>query len=310
MEERNSTEAALQLLRQLDEVCYAFTPVTPATHARVIGRAGRHLARNVRDVLGWSLPFAPSLLPAALLQSLEGAGLLERAGPLLKAKVRVARVRGRLFLHSAFPTVQEDAVFLGPDTLRFVDHFLSEINAGAEPTHIVDLGAGAGVGGILAKLAVPAARVTLVDVNSAALKLAEVNARYAGAEVETLKAPGLKALRHPYDLVLANPPFIIDEKGPRYRNGGDHYGCEVSLEWALCAAASLPSGGRMLMYTGTTIVGGRDRLAQVLSVALPKLGCDLRYREIDPDIFGEELEQPAYADVERIAAVGLVITRR
>ena len=32
----------------------------------------------------------------------------------------------------------------------------------------------------------------------------------------------------------------------------------------------------------------------------------LRYREIDPDVFGEELEQAAYADVDRIAAVGAV----
>jgi hypothetical protein len=36
---------------------------------------------------------------------------------------------------------------------------------------------------------------------------------------------------------------------------------------------------------------------------------DIAYREVDPDIFGEELGTPAYADVERLAAVVAVITR-
>jgi hypothetical protein len=34
-----------------------------------------------------------------------------------------------------------------------------------------------------------------------------------------------------------------------------------------------------------------------------------RYEELDPDVFGDELDRPAYAAVERIAAV-LVTARR
>jgi hypothetical protein len=33
------------------------------------------------------------------------------------------------------------------------------------------------------------------------------------------------------------------------------------------------------------------------------------YREIDPDVFGEEIGRGAYAGVERIAVVGLIVTR-
>jgi hypothetical protein len=33
------------------------------------------------------------------------------------------------------------------------------------------------------------------------------------------------------------------------------------------------------------------------------------YRELDPDVFGEDLDEPAYAQVERIALVGAVIVR-
>ncbi len=39
------------------------------------------------------------------------------------------------------------------------------------------------------------------------------------------------------------------------------------------------------------------------------MGCSLRYREIEPDIYGEELEKAAYADVERIAAIGVVVEK-
>ena len=47
----------------------------------------------------------------------------------------------------------------------------------------------------------------------------------------------------------------------------------------------------------------------LLERELPRRDAALRYRVLDVDIFGEELEQPPYADVERIAAVGAVITR-
>jgi hypothetical protein len=34
-----------------------------------------------------------------------------------------------------------------------------------------------------------------------------------------------------------------------------------------------------------------------------------RYQELDPDVFGEELEREVYRDVDRIAAVGLEARR-
>ena len=56
-------------------------------------------------------------------------------------------------------------------------------------------------------------------------------------------------------------------------------------------------------------MGGEDRLEAALRAMLPVHGCALRYEEIDPDIFGEQLDLPAYRTVERIAAVGAVISR-
>ena len=65
----------------------------------------------------------------------------------------------------------------------------------------------------------------------------------------------------------------------------------------------------MLLYTASGIVDGVDALKAELSRQLAELGCTCRYREIDPDIFGEQLDEPGYVEVERIAAVGVVITR-
>ncbi|HYQ54943.1 MAG TPA: SAM-dependent methyltransferase, partial [Pseudomonas sp.] len=33
------------------------------------------------------------------------------------------------------------------------------------------------------------------------------------------------------------------------------------------------------------------------------------YREVDPDVFGEQLSEPGYERVERIAAVALTVNR-
>jgi hypothetical protein len=102
---------------------------------------------------------------------------------------------------------------------------------------------------------------------------------------------------------------MADESDRAYRDGGGLHGAGLSLEWALAAARRLEPGGHMLLYTGSAIVEGRDALRETLEAALPALGCTLGYRELDPDVFGEELEQPAYRDVERISAVAALIAR-
>jgi len=87
------------------------------------------------------------------------------------------------------------------------------------------------------------------------------------------------------------------------------HGAQLSFDWAIAAAKRLEPGGHMILYTGVAIIQGQDELRAALDRELPALGCTLRYREIDPDIFGEELEKPPYRDVERIAAVGAVIAK-
>jgi len=301
--------ALLDLLNFLDRSGYDFVTATPATHQRVVARPDRQRARSMRDIFGWSLPFEPDLLGGEMLDRLEAAGLVEPLDGRLKSRVRVSRVQGKLFVHSAYPTDDEDSVFLGPDTYRFADFVRGELARVPGVRRLVDIGAGAGVGAITAASAVPGARLTLLDINPGALKIAAVNAKHSGLEVELVEGQGIADVAGLVDLAIANPPYIMDEDDRAYRDGGGMHGAQMSLDWALSAAQRLEPGGRMLLYTGVAIVEGRDELRQALERELPGLGCSLRYREIDPDIFGEELEKPAYSDVERIAAVGAVIVR-
>jgi methylase of polypeptide subunit release factors len=303
-------EALLALLRALEARDYRFVTPTPATHARVLARPDRRRARSLRDVLGWSLPFDRDLLEPDLLDLLARGGVLAETEAGLKSRLRVSSMDGGLFLHSAYPTDEEDAVFFGPDSYRFAAFIAAEIGgAGAQPLRVVDIGAGSGVGALVTARLAPKARATLSDVNPAALRLARINAAFAGVEVETVTTEGFDGLDGPWDLVLANPPYIADAAGRDYRDGGDMHGGRLSLDLARQAAGRLAPGGQLLLYTGAAIVEGRDALRAALEPAMAAAGCRLRYRELDPDVFGEELEKPPYADVERIAAVGAVAVK-
>ena len=306
----DAESAALALLVALDAAGYDFTAPTPETHRRVVSRASMRCAHDLRGVFGWSLPFHEAVVGPELLGLMRGARLLRETPAGYKSKARASCVRGRLFLHSAYPTTSDESVFLGPDSIRFADFLVAELEGAGTVGRLVDIGAGAGVGGIVAGLASPGTAIELVDINAAALSLARVNARHAGVAASTYESDGVGGVAPGFDVAIANPPFIIDEDGPAYRAGGGMHGAELSLDWTLAAAAKLAPGGRVLLYTGSSIVNGRDGLRAALADALPALGCTLSYRELDPDIFGDQLDHRGYEEVERIAAIGAVIAKR
>jgi methylase of polypeptide subunit release factors len=246
------------------------------------------------------------------------ADLLRQAGALeeledgsIKSKIRVSCLHGHLFVHSAYPTEAEDAVFFGPDSYRFADLIASELQRQPLPkgAHIVDMGAGAGVGGIVAGLASANARITLTDLNPKALRLSRINARAAGISVETIEAETLEAVANPIDLAVINPPYIIDDSKRAYRDGGGMKGGEVPVQMAQMAADRIAPGGRVILYTGAAITEGQNGLSDRLAAYARNKGFRFSCRELDPDVFGEELEGPAYDDVERIALVGISLVR-
>lgn len=306
----NEADAALlALLEELDSAGYRFITVTPETHRRVLERDAHRLARNLRDVFGWNRRFDPRSLPARIRECLERSGMISHEGGLARSLVRIATVDDRLFLHSAFPTDEADAVFFGPDSYRYVRFLQRELPRVRAVRRLVDIGAGSGVGTIMAAALLPEARLIATDINPLALRWARIDARHAGVELETIQASGLESVEGPIDLVIANPPFVADPAGRLYRDGGAMRGAGLSLEWALASAERVEPGATILLYTGSAIVDGRDELAEALSARLPQLGCSLSYAEIDPDIFGELLDEPGYESVERVAGVGAVIRK-
>lgn len=300
---------AVELLDALDAIGYDFVTITPESHRRVLARPSMRMASDLRGVFGWSLPFEPEVVPAPIFALLKVGNFLLETETGLKSKVRVSRVRDRLFLHSAFPAEQSDSVFLGPDSHRFADFLTMALADARGASRLVDIGAGTGVGGITAARLLPGTRVELSDLNEAALVHCRINAAHAGVQVRTILSDGPIAIEPGFDLAIANPPFIFEDSGPAYRNGGGMHGAERARDWMLEAAARLAPGGRIVLYTGSPVIDGRDALREVLDDALPHFDCAMTWRELDPDLFGEELGKPNYAEVERIAAIGAIISK-
>jgi methylase of polypeptide subunit release factors len=306
-------QALARLLAQLKSRGYRFVTPTPATHARVVKRPAMQQARDLRGVLGWSLAFDTDILEPEVLETLMAADGLEPAGKgRFKSRFRVSSLGEDLYLHSAFPTDEEDAVFFGPDSYRFAHLISAELASrpAADGARLVDVGAGAGVGGIVAAKACVSLRVAMTDINPLALWLARINAEAAGVEASFHLGPSLEPIDGAVDLILANPPYMIDTSGRDYRDGGDMHGAEIACEIAKDAVARLAPDGRFILYTGSAIIDGTDPLAQALTRLAEGADCELRYWEIDPDVFGEDLAKEPYRDVERIAVVGAVMTRR
>lgn len=139
---------------------------------------------------------------------------------------------------------------------------------------IVDLGCGVGAVGLAAALAMPGARVRLVDNDPVALALAERNIALNGLgdRVSSLHADALAPVRERRqagldsgiaDLVLTNPPFGAAERmraSPDAARAAAHMMPPGGLGlWIDCAASLLKSRGVL------TMIHRADALADILS---------------------------------------------
>ena len=306
--------ALLSLAGVLRRYGYRFTCITPDTHARVAARRPEG-ARNLRDVFGWSLPFREHDLPSEIVQLLQASNALAREHGKLKSLVRFASFEKTLLLHSAWPTTSNDSVFFGPDTYRFaslVEQALVK-SPGRSPRIAVDVGCGTGAGGILVgrMLTTHRVKVLFTDINQQALRYARINALHAGlTDFTCLRSDVLREVKGPIDLIIANPPYLLDPHQRAYRHGGGPLGTGLSVRIVQESLQRLAPGGQLILYTASPIVGGVDTLEEQLTAVFetaPHRPFSYEYREIDPDVFGSELEHAAYAGVERIAVVGLVL---
>lgn len=303
--------ALLQLGRRLQADGYRFITPTPLTHQRINQRDEGQMADSLRDVFGWSRPFEPGLLSADEQRQLQEAQVIDTYEGQLKSRVRWSSLDDLLFVHSAFPTDAADSVFFGPDTYRFAQMIHAHLQQNFAPIHrAVDIGCGAGVGAIVIARARREAQVLALDINPAALRLTAINAALAEvANVEVHPSDLLQGVDGEFDLIVANPPYMADPAERAYRHGGGTLGAGLSLRIVEQALNRLAPGGSLLLYTGVAMVDGRDPFLDTVLPRLDEKRFAWTYREIDPDVFGEELLNPGYQRVDRIAVVALTVTR-
>ena len=311
-------QSLTELGRYLLELGYRFTTITPESHRRVLERPALKglsnrpaVERALKDLLGWSKAVSESTLPPKVVELLKNADLVTYEHGELKSLVRFSTLGNSIFVHSAYPTVQRETVFFGPDSYRFVRFVKEKVESA---TGIVDLGCGSGVGGIcLAQKFLPSfdGPIYLVDINETALEFATVNAAVNGAvTAHAIKSNLFSQVPPGADVVIANPPFMMDEKLRAYRHGGGDYGSELPLRMISDALDYLKPGGTLALFTGACVVDGEDMFHKsVRGLLSEKLGALVHYDyvELDPDIYGEELSHPLYAEVDRMAAVGLTV---
>ena len=286
---------------------YEFVTPTPATHLRVNSRAGNGRARSLADIFGWNRPFQSELLPLSLFEILRDGAIIRDELEGWKSLVRASTLFGDVFLHSAFPTIAADAVFFGPDTYRFASAIRNALRSRpGKVGRALDIGCGSGAGGVIAARHTACSEVFMTDINGTALQLARVNAASAGVKATIYHSDLFSNIDGYFDLIVANPPYLNDPLQRSYRHGGGDLGSALSIRIAEHAKDRLSPGGSLILYTGSPIVSGTDHVRSAIERSFR--GCDLvwSYHEIDPDVFGEELESQVYNSVDRIAAVVLV----
>jgi precorrin-6B methylase 2 len=316
--------ALLALGRYLGNAGYRHTAISAASHQSVLRRAAGAPARAVtlNDIFGLSQQFSADTLHPSVWGAMNQAGIVRRDGAGWRSTLRVASAaaghagsggqgaaRPLLIFHSAYPTLDDDAVFFDPDSYRFLRALRPALTQ-APVRRAIDIGCGAGAGAIAIARRWPEAHVLAVDLNEKALTLTAVNADLAGAHrVRTVHSDGLASVDGDFDLIVAHPPYLLDPCGRALRHGGGLQGETGCVEMVRAAIGRLAPGGRLLLYTGVAMVGGGDPLLARLAPLLDGAGLAWRYEEIDTDVHGDELAEAGHEQADRIAAVWLEARR-
>lgn len=159
----------------------------------------------LEDVLGRNraniLAHTDDVLPSPLLVKLNNF-VTQRTH-----HVPLAYIRGRAAFYGRDFIVNQDVLVPRPETESMIE-ILKELPL-TSPT-IADIGCGSGCLGITAKLELPTSKVTLYDVSTAALDIAETNANALHADVLLKQQDLLHGLDQQLDVLLANLPYVPD----------------------------------------------------------------------------------------------------
>src|SRR5690606_35589229 len=215
-------QALLYLLTFLKQQDYQFTTITPLSHQRILNRKKNEIykQRTLQDIFGWNLNFKKTDLDSALFTLLQEHQLLQVQEDQYLSQVRVSSLDGELFIHSAFPTTQQDAVFFGPDTYRFVYHLKQYLATEPRPfKRAAEICCGTSAAAIsIAKYFPDHEEIFVADLNPKALLYSQLNIDFSGfTSISPVQSNLFSNLEGQFDLIFANPPYLIDPEQRQYR---------------------------------------------------------------------------------------------
>ena len=111
--------------------------------------------------------------------------------------------------------VNSETLIPRPETEELVEWCLQNtVKQKEEALQVVDVGTGTGAIATTLKLERPAWQLSAVDISKNALEVAKMNSRLLEAEVKFYLGNTLEPIKHPVDLLVANPPYISQDEWP------------------------------------------------------------------------------------------------
>jgi release factor glutamine methyltransferase len=187
----------------------------------------------------------------------------------------VAYITHRKEFWSFVLEVNNSVLIPRPDTEVLVEEALDIIRAGNSPdTNILDIGTGSGAIALALAKEIIGAKITATDISSAALDVAEKNARNLGLNslIDFRRGNLFEPVDGLYDIIVSNPPYIADEEYEKLPAGVKDYEPQEALRAGIRgtefyekiinqAAGHLQENGWLLLEIGATQKGDIYRIA-------------------------------------------------
>lgn len=188
------------------------------------------------------------------LPALEAGMARLREGEPIQYVIGKTEFCGRVFRVTADTLIpRPETELLCREAIRMagqIQRFRSPYGRGAEPVRILDLCTGSGNIAWTLALSVPGARVVGVDISEGALKVASAQPFAAEIKASGAVAPVFvqadildteQAFPHgPFDIVLSNPPYIMEKEKPLMRRN--------VLDYEPASALFVPDEDPLLFY--------------------------------------------------------------